>query len=90
VAVDGETLGPYVKIRNWKSGDTYDPAGLPKAKVKTLFQAKRIPRSTRIRWPVCVARSSIVWVASFPVSHEYVPTERSRRIIELEASPFAV
>ena len=85
--VDGERLGACVKIRNWKNGDTYDPVGLPKSKLKTLFQQKRIPRSARYRWPVCVAQSSIVWVASFPVSRDFAPTEGSRRIIEFEASP---
>jgi len=87
VRLDGESIGPYVKIRNWKNGDTYDPAGLPRSKLKALFQERRIPRSLRCRWPVFVAQSSIVWVASFPVSHDFVPTERSRRIIQLEACP---
>ena len=89
VRVDGESLGPCVKIRNWRNGDTYDPAGLPKSKLKTLFQDRRIPRSSRRSWPVFVARSSIVWVASFPVSGDFAPTERSRRIIEFEACPSA-
>jgi tRNA(Ile)-lysidine synthase len=86
-SVDGEYLGPYVKIRNWKHGDTYDPAGLGKSKLKALFRDARIPRSMRRNWPVFVVRSSIVWVTSFPVSDEFVPTERSRRIIEFEAFP---
>lgn len=87
VRVDGESLGPCVKIRNWKKGDTYDAAGLGRAKLKTLFQDEKVPRSARSRWPVLVAHSTIVWVASFPVSGQFAPTERSRRLIEFEASP---
>jgi tRNA(Ile)-lysidine synthase len=87
VRVDGESLGPCVKIRNWKNGDTYEPAGLRKSKLKALFAERRIPRSTRLRWPVFVARSSIVWVPSFPVSREFVPAEHTRRIVEFEAFP---
>ena len=87
VFVDGESLGPYVKIRNWRNGDVYNPAGLGVSKLKKLFQKERIPRRQRRQWPVVVAESSIIWVASFPVSRDFVPTGRSRRIVEFEASP---
>jgi len=86
VFVDGEFLGRYVKIRNWKSGDFYNPDGLSPSKLKTLFQKERIPRRKRRQWPVLVAESSIVWVASFPVSRDFVPTRRTRRVVEFETS----
>lgn len=86
VFVDGESLGRYVKIRNWKSGDSYRPYGLSASKLKTLFQKGRVPRRKRRHWPVIVANSLIVWVASFPVSRDFVPTRRSRRIVEFETS----
>lgn len=86
--VDGESLGPCVKIRNWKNGDFYSPIGLPSSKLKKLFQKGRIPRRQRRQWPVLVAASSsIVWVASFPVSRDFAPTGRSHRIVALEAVP---
>ena len=87
--VDGESLGPCVRIRNWRNGDFYSPVGLPAAKLKKLFQDERIPRRQRHRLPVLVTESSIVWVASFPVSREFAPTGHSRRIIEFEALPVA-
>ncbi len=87
--VDGESLGPCVRIRNWRNGDFYSPVGLPAAKLKKLFQDERVPRRQRHRLPVLVAESSIVWVASFPVSREFAPTGHSRRIIEFEALPQA-
>ncbi len=87
--VDGESLGPCVKIRNWKNGDFYNPNGLGAAKLKELFQRERIPQRKRLQWPVFVAQSSIVWVASFPVSRDFVPTGASRRIVEFEAVPSA-
>src|SRR5207247_775089 len=67
VFVDGEAMGPYVTIRNWKPGDYYRPVGLPAGKLKKLFQRARIPRGHRMRWPVIVADSTIVWVASFQI-----------------------
>ena len=87
VYLDGESIGPYVRIRNWKPGDYYRPVGWPAGKLKKLFQRARIPRSHRTSWPVVVADSTIVWVTSFPVSREFVPGGRSQRIVAIEALP---
>jgi tRNA(Ile)-lysidine synthase len=85
VFVDAESIGPYVRIRNWNPGDYYRPVGLPGGKLKKLFQRARIPRGHRSRWPVIVAESTIVWVASFPVSREFVPREHSQKKVVFEA-----
>jgi tRNA(Ile)-lysidine synthase len=85
VFVDAESIGHHVRIRNWKPGDYYKPVGLPSGKLKKLFQRARIPRSHRTRWPVVVADSTIVWVASFPVSREFVPRGHSQKIVVFEA-----
>lgn len=84
VLVDAEAIGPCVIIRNWKPGDYYRPVGLPAGKLKKLFQRARIPRSHRTNWPVVVADSTIVWVASFPVSREFVPGGSSQSLVVIE------
>jgi tRNA(Ile)-lysidine synthase len=85
VFVDEESIGPYVRIRNWNPGDYYRPVGLPGGKLKKLFQRARIPRGHRTGWPVIVANSAIVWVASFPVSREFVPRGHSQKKVAFEA-----
>jgi len=85
VFVDGSNLGPYVRIRSWKPGDYYTPVGLPAGKLKKLFQRARIPRIQRHRWPVLVNGSSIIWVASFPVSRDFAPRGRSDKIVAIDA-----
>jgi tRNA(Ile)-lysidine synthase len=85
VFVDADSIGPCVRIRNWKPGDYYKPVGLPAGKLKKLFQRARIPRSHRSGWPVVVADSTIIWVASFPVSREFAPRGRSQKIVAIEA-----
>lgn len=87
VFVDGSRLGPCVNIRNWKPGDYYKPAGWPAGKVKKLFQRARVPRSQRCRWPIFVTDTTIIWVASFPVSREFIPGDRSQKIVAFEALP---
>jgi len=85
VLVDGSQLGPYVKIRSWKPGDYYKPAGWPSGKVKKLFQRARVPRSQRGRWPLFATNSAIIWVTSFPVSREFTPSANSKKIVAFEA-----
>jgi tRNA(Ile)-lysidine synthase len=85
VFVDASSIGPYVRIRNWKPGDYYRPVGLPAGKLKKLFQRARIPRRYRASWPVMVADSTIIWVASFPVSREFAPRGQSQKIVAIEA-----
>jgi tRNA(Ile)-lysidine synthase len=87
VFVDGSRLGACVKIRNWKPGDYYKPAGWPAGKVKKLFQRARVPRSQRCRWPIFVTDSTIVWVASFPVSREFIPGGETQKIVAFETLP---
>jgi tRNA(Ile)-lysidine synthase len=86
VFVDAESVGACVRIRNWKPGDYYRPVGLPAGKLKKLFQRARIPRSHRTSWPVVVGDSTIIWVASFPVSREFAPRGHSQKIVAFEAS----
>jgi tRNA(Ile)-lysidine synthase len=85
VLVDGSQLGSCVKIRSWKPGDYYRPAGWPSGKVKKLFQRARVPRSQRGRWPVFATDSAIIWVTSFPVSREFTPRAQSKKIVAFEA-----
>src|SRR4029077_11835739 len=87
VFVDADSIGPYVRIRNWKPGDYYKPVGLPAGKLKKLFQRARIPRSQRHRWPVFVSDASIIWVASFPVAREFAPRGCSQKIVAFEELP---
>lgn len=83
--VDGGLLGAYVKIRNWRPGDYYKPAGWPAGKVKKLFQRARVPRSQRHQWPILATESTIIWVTSFPVSREFTPSAYSEKIVAFEA-----
>ena len=85
VLVDGDRLDSYVRIRNWKPGDYYDPAGWPSGKVKELFQRARVPRSQRGQWPLFTTDSTIIWVTSFPVSREFTPGAGTKKIVAFEA-----
>ena len=81
VLVDGDALGACVKIRSWKPGDYYKPAGWPAGKVKKLFQRARVPRSQRGRWPLFATDSSNYlgdFLSSFPRVHSQRFLQKNR------------
>ncbi len=55
-----------MELRNWRPGDTFDPAGrIPARKIKELFQEVRVPLWERARWPVLSAGGKLVWAGEF-------------------------
>ncbi len=56
-------------LRNWREGDTFQPAGRGKSrKLKELFREMKIPAARRKLWPLIEDGTEIVWVKSFPPS----------------------
>jgi len=65
VEISGK-VNETLELRNWRPGDTYDPAGGGAAKkVKELFQQARVPLWERIGWPVLEAGGKVVWAGEF-------------------------
>jgi tRNA(Ile)-lysidine synthase len=72
--MDWSTMSGPLRLRNWKPGDSYRPAGHNSArKLKDLFQESRIPLWERRRWPVVDGTGGIVWSRRFgPAAHSVV------------------
>jgi tRNA(Ile)-lysidine synthase len=77
----GSHAGP-LKLRNWRPGDSYHPAGKSGAeKIKTLFQEYRIPLWERRTWPVITQGGSILWTRRFGPSAELAARPESGQIL---------
>ncbi|MCL5743079.1 MAG: tRNA lysidine(34) synthetase TilS [Acidobacteria bacterium] len=64
--LDWEKLSGPLRLRNWRPGDSYRPAGHGAVrKLKDLFQEHRIPLWERRSWPVIDAMDGIVWSRRF-------------------------
>jgi tRNA(Ile)-lysidine synthase len=74
-----------LRVRNWRPGDSYQPAGVRRRiKLKTLFERERIPRAERGRTPVVLRGGDIVWVARLGAAAGYALGERSRTALLIE------
>ncbi|HXE74790.1 MAG TPA: tRNA lysidine(34) synthetase TilS [Candidatus Xenobia bacterium] len=82
---DGARMRFPLRVRNWRAGDRFRPAGsrAPK-KLKTLFQQERIPVAVRARLPLVVSGDEIVWVARLGVAAGYELTPASQTALVIE------
>jgi tRNA(Ile)-lysidine synthase len=77
VNIDLSRLSGKLRLRNWRAGDSLQPAGSRRVrKVKELFQKRKIPLGQREFWPVLECGNSVVWVRGFP-PHDQVAVSRA-------------
>jgi tRNA(Ile)-lysidine synthase len=87
-SLDCQTLRGELRMRNWRAGDFFRPAGSRKArKLKDLFREQRIPRLQRTLWPVLESDDQIVWVRGFPPGDGVAPLGESSKILLVEELP---
>ncbi len=89
-SLDGDRLEDPLVLRNWRPGDQMMRPGGSSEKIKTLFQAGRVPIWDRQGWPVITSRGKIVWARRFGVDAEFAATAESHTVIRvLESTVFA-
>ena len=88
--LDWDRVPRSLRLRNWRPGDRYRPAGhgSPR-KIKDLFQRNRISAWRRAGWPVVVASGGegtgcIVWAREFGPACEFAVHPNSRRALAVE------
>jgi tRNA(Ile)-lysidine synthase len=90
VALDLDRVRGKLVLRNWQSGDRFQPSGSRRAvKLKELFVRRKIPVSNRHLWPVLLSNEHIVWVHGFPAAEGCAASESSgcALIIQQERTP---
>ena len=81
-----ERLELPLRVRNWRPGDRYWPAGSKQSeKLKRLFQQRHVPAEARGSWPVALSGLTIVWVRGFPVASEW--QARNTKAVLIEECP---
>jgi tRNA(Ile)-lysidine synthase len=64
--LDSLSLSAPLTLRSWRAGDRFHPAGHTKpAKLKDLFQQRRIPAARRAWWPLLELAGKLIWVKGF-------------------------
>ncbi|HTC63499.1 MAG TPA: tRNA lysidine(34) synthetase TilS [Candidatus Saccharimonadales bacterium] len=79
IALDFERVQWPLVLRNWLPGDSYRPQGSRSArKVKRLLLESRIPRSSRIGWPILTSQGRVIWASGYPVAAEFAANEGTK------------
>ncbi len=79
---DADCVTGTLVLRNWQPGDQYRPKNNScETKLKTLFQAARVPLWERRLWPVLADASQIVWSRRFGVSAAHAPKPETGRLV---------
>jgi tRNA(Ile)-lysidine synthase len=85
--LDWGRLSGSLQLRNWQTGDRYQPAGHSgERKIKTLFQQARIPFWERRQWPVLVDGQAVVWARQFGPASAVVANAGSSMILRIRES----
>lgn len=70
--LDRARLREPLVLRNWRSGDRFQPAGrdAPRS-LKRLLSDRHISRWERAAWPVLTSGGVVAWVRGFPAAVEF-------------------
>lgn len=80
--LDPRKLRGELRIRNWRAGDRFRPAGSRSySKLKELFRQQRIPVDKRRLWPVLENGEEIIWVRGFPAASSVAATPGGKEIV---------
>jgi len=86
--LDRDRLRFPLTLRNWRPGDTLQPAGHQKAhKLKRLFNEQRVSRWERQGWPVLASGGKLVWARGFPVAADFAAGGQTRAAIVIAEEP---
>jgi tRNA(Ile)-lysidine synthase len=85
--LDCDQLSGDLLLRNWQPGDRYRPWGASQPeKIKTFFQAARIPIWERRHWPVLLQGSEIVWSRRFGAASAFAARDGCKRVLLVRES----
>jgi tRNA(Ile)-lysidine synthase len=86
--LDWGRLSGSLVLRNWKPGDRFQPNGSTGLrKMKSIFQAARIPVWEREQWPVLADGPRVVWTRRFGVAAAAAATDSTRVILRIQEMP---
>ena len=82
--LDWGRLSGSLVLRNWNPGDRFQPIGSAgPRKLKTFFQAARIPLWERAQWPVLADGFRVVWTRRFGVAAAVAAGDTSRLVLRV-------
>ncbi len=81
---DYDETGDQLRVRAVRTGDQFQPLGLKEIKKVSRFLIDtKVPRDWRLRVPIVVAPTKIIWVAGWRIDDRTKITEKTKRVLKL-------
>lgn len=82
--VDGDQLGAFPRIRQWRAGDRFHPLGGPGSrKLQDFFVDAGVPRRIRLTVPILESAGRIAWVAGHRLDERFKVTPQTVRTLKI-------
>jgi tRNA(Ile)-lysidine synthase len=83
--LDYQSLQFPLRIRNFRSGDRFQPLGVKGTqKLKEFFIDHKIPRFERPKIPLLISGEMIAWVMGYRIDERVKVTEKTQRVLKVE------
>ncbi len=84
--LDADLVTDQLLARTFRSGDYFEPLGMPRqtTKLAELFINQKVPKRLRRGWPVICAGERIAWVPGLRFAEPFKITTRTRRVIKIQ------
>lgn len=84
IYVASEKLNFPLKLRKWKSGDTFQPFGMEgKKKLSKFFKDEKIPLNEKEKIWLLLNDEKIVWVIGYRMDESFKVTEKTKKILKI-------
>ena len=81
--LDADLAADRLWLRPFRTGDRFEPLGMPGKTVKLsdLFVNLKIPKRLRKKWPLLMVGDEIAWVVGLRTSERFKVTAATRRVV---------
>lgn len=88
-AFDADRFTPDLRLRSWRPGDVFQPAGMKghRKKLQDYFSDLKVPRAERHRIPLLVAPEGILWIVGYRQDERFCATAGTGRVLIADVRP---
>lgn len=88
-AFDADRFTPDLRLRSWRAGDVFRPAGMQghRKKLQDYFSDLKVPRGARHQVPVLVAPEGILWIVGYRQDERFRVAAGTSRVLLADVEP---
>ena len=88
IYASAEKLQFPLKLRKWKSGDSFQPFGMKgKKKLSKFFKDEKIPLTEKDKIWLLLSDDKIMWVIGYRMDDRFKVTENTKKVLQISFNP---